>query len=397
MKNTMKISGVAGTILYGCAALFKIQHWPLAGVMMSLGALILGLVFLPSALSVLWKETHNRKRLFLFLSAFFSGLFFITGTLFKIQHWPVAGIFLSLAALSGILFFIPSLAVSKLTDQDKAAKRPVYILGALGAVCYSLGMLFKIQHWPFATELMITGFVFICVLAFPWYTWLTWKDENHVSTHFIFILTGIILIIVPSALINLNLQDSYNYGYFSHQKQQQALFNYRYNNNQAVMLKYRDSLNYPEMMQLHNLTNGVVSVINDLQVRMVEEAQGKPGAPAVKPVMFNPKQSSDEIQYESISNPFNTSPVTDFLLPGCNSRKQLDKTLLDFETSLSNLPLKSDVQNYKSLLKPSLFLPGETLKKNEVSLMSGLHSLELLKNSVLIVESEMLRSIAKNK
>ena len=33
----MKISGVAGTIMYGCAVLFKIQHWPMAGIMMSLG------------------------------------------------------------------------------------------------------------------------------------------------------------------------------------------------------------------------------------------------------------------------------------------------------------------------------------------------------------------------
>ncbi len=31
MKNTMKISGVAGTIMFGFAALFKIQHWPGAG------------------------------------------------------------------------------------------------------------------------------------------------------------------------------------------------------------------------------------------------------------------------------------------------------------------------------------------------------------------------------
>ena len=89
MKNTMKISGVAGTIMFGFAAMFKIQHWPMAGVLMTLGALILAFVFLPSALSVLWKETHNRKRLFLFISAFFAGMLFIFGTLFKIQHWPM--------------------------------------------------------------------------------------------------------------------------------------------------------------------------------------------------------------------------------------------------------------------------------------------------------------------
>ena len=44
---------------------------------MSLGALILAFVFLPSALNVLWKETHNRKRLFLVISAFFAGMLLI--------------------------------------------------------------------------------------------------------------------------------------------------------------------------------------------------------------------------------------------------------------------------------------------------------------------------------
>ena len=88
MKNTMKISGIAGTIMFGFATLFKIQHWPLAGPMMVLGAFILAFIFMPSALVVLWKETHNRKKLFLFISGFVTGMLFIFGTLFKIQHWP---------------------------------------------------------------------------------------------------------------------------------------------------------------------------------------------------------------------------------------------------------------------------------------------------------------------
>ena len=106
MKNTMKISGVAGTILFGFAALFKIQHWPGASIMMSFGALILVFAFLPSALTVLWKETHSRKRLFMFISAFLTGTCFIAGTLFKIQHWPGAGYILTLGTISGIFLFL---------------------------------------------------------------------------------------------------------------------------------------------------------------------------------------------------------------------------------------------------------------------------------------------------
>src|SRR4030042_1838701 len=44
MKNTMKISGIAGTVLLGFGALFKIQHWPLAGIMVTLGTLILAFI-----------------------------------------------------------------------------------------------------------------------------------------------------------------------------------------------------------------------------------------------------------------------------------------------------------------------------------------------------------------
>src|SRR5512136_727444 len=82
MKNTIKISGVAGTILFGIAAMFKIQHWPGAGIMLTLGALILAFVFMPSALGVLWKETRSGKKLFLFISAFLSAGFSIAGVLF---------------------------------------------------------------------------------------------------------------------------------------------------------------------------------------------------------------------------------------------------------------------------------------------------------------------------
>src|SRR5512136_210427 len=79
MKNTMKISAIAGTIMLGFAALFKIMHWPGAGILLTLGAFTLAFVFMPSALTVLWKETHSGKRLFLYISAFITAMLFIIG------------------------------------------------------------------------------------------------------------------------------------------------------------------------------------------------------------------------------------------------------------------------------------------------------------------------------
>jgi hypothetical protein len=175
MKNTMKISGIAGTVLLGFAALFKIQHWPLAGIMLTLGAVTLAFVFMPSALGVLWKETHSSKRLFLFISAFFAAMFFIIGILFKVQHWPGAGIVLTLAGVSAVLFFIPALLVSRLRDPENKVKKPVYILGAAGLICYIAGFLFKILHWPVASVLMMGGLFILFLIIFPWYTWISWR------------------------------------------------------------------------------------------------------------------------------------------------------------------------------------------------------------------------------
>jgi uncharacterized membrane protein len=225
MKNTMKISGIAGTILLGFAALFKIQHWAGAGIMLTLGAILLAFVFLPSSLRVLWKETHNRNRLFLFISGFIAGFFFILGTVFKIQHWSGAGILL-LLAFTGALMFVPALLVTKLRDQENKPKRLVYIAGAVALILYVSGIFFKLQHWQGSTLLILSGLIIMFAYAFPAYSRKTWKDEKYITSTFLFIVIGALVINIPGTLINLKLQQSYEGNYYTHQEQQQALSSY---------------------------------------------------------------------------------------------------------------------------------------------------------------------------
>jgi len=393
MKNTMKISGIAGTIMFGFATLFKIQHWPGAGFMMTLGAVILAFVFMPSALGVLWKETHNKNKLFLFISAFFAGMFFILGILFKIQYWTGAGIILSLAALFGIFFFVPALLVSKLQDQENKSKKPVYIFGAAGIICYTAGMLFKIQHWPLAGLLMVLGVIVLCVVVFPWYTWLTWKEESHIHSRFLFMVIGSLAIIVPGTMFNLSLQYSYEDGFYPHQAQQQTMYNYMYRNNNSLLIRYHDSLSYPQMEQLHSGTTKLLNLISSIQVKMVQESEGKPGMPAVSDDQIRQTEAGPEIQYRLLSNPFPPGPVRDFLVPGCSSREELNTALTEYSKFISSLNPGEDIQKYISLLEPSVYLPVEIPESGGISLMSGLHSLELLKNSLLTVESKMLTAI----
>ncbi len=393
MKNTMKISGIAGIVLLGFGALFKIQHWPLAGTMTTLGAVILALVFLPSALGVLWKETHNSKRLLLFISAFLAGGFFILGTLFKIQHWPGAGLILTLAAVSGIIFFIPALLISRVRDQENKAKRLVYIIGAAGVIFYVAGLFFKIQHWPLAGTFMVFGVILLCFVAFPWYTWFTWKEENHISAKFLFIIIGMLLIMVPGALVTLNLQRSYEFGFYPNQVQELAMYNYLYRNNTSLITRYHDSLSYPEMEKLHSRTTELLNFISGVQIEMIQESEGKPGEPAVSADKIKQTETGIEIQYRLLSKPFHPAPVNDFLMPECPVRKNLDTIVNDYIDYLKSLSDVEDLKKFTGILATANYLPSG-LPDRPTSLMSGLHSLEFLKTCVLTVETDVIRSIA---
>ncbi len=396
MKNTMKITGVAGTILFGFAALFKIQHWPGAGIMMTIGAVILAFVFLPSVLSVLWKETHNRNRLFLFISAFFAGILFISGTLFKIQHWPLAGAILTLSALCGILFFIPALALSRLSEPENKPKRHVYILGAGGSVLFVAGMLFKMQHWPLATIFIIIGIVLLCYIAFPMFTKLTWKEEGHISSMFIFLVIGFILIIVPGAMVTLNLQHSYQSYYYTNYDQQKALYDYLFRENSSLISRYKDSSNYHEMEQLHLKTIGMLRIISNIEKEMVQESEGQPGKPAVSVSQINQTETGQEILHRDLSKPFNPGPVKAFLLPGCSTRNELNSSMAEYLNYLNGITSPENMLDYKKMLDAGIFLPEVNMDYGKISLMAGLHSLEIMKNDLLAVESYVLNEIAKH-
>lgn len=396
MKNTMKISAVAGTILFGLAATFKIQHWPGAGIMMTLGALILAFVFMPSALGVLWKETHSRKKLILFISAFLSAGFFIAGILFKVQHWNGAGVILMLADISVVLLLIPSLLSAGLKDPESKPERPVYILGAIGLMVFFTGSLFKIMNWP-GTGLLLIGLLLIFLVVLPWYTWLKWKDEKYIRPEFIFLIAGSISIIMPLALLNLTLQRSFDKGFYNNLEEQQALFNCFYQNKSAFIASFHDSSSYTLMQQLDSRTGDLLKVITSIEEKMVGESEGEPGNPVENPTQIRQSASGPEIEFRLLSNPFLTTPVHDFLVTGTDSRKELETAMTEYRKFLSSTINSDAYEKLDGILYPSTYLGSSASPEKRTSMLSGLHSLAVMKNSLLMAEQHALRQLIRNK
>jgi len=393
MKNTMRISGVAGTILFGFAALFKIMHWPLAGVLMTMGALALAFVFMPSALSVLWKETHSRKRLFLFVSAVFAALFFIAGILFKVQHWPGAGLILTLAGVFAVLFFIPSLLYSGLKDPESKPKRLLYVLGAIGIMLFISGYIFKMQHWPSAALLLFLGLFILFVVVRPWYTHLTWKNENFIRAEFIFLVVGSMAVIIPASMVVTNIQRTFDNGYFTNLAQQRAVYEYLSETNNRLMETYSRSIGYDKMQQLHSKTDSLIGIVNKAGSKLVSVTETKQQRSAANSTGMGLTDDSQPVSYNNLSNPFNMFAVESLLNPGTTLRTEIENALSAYRKYLSGIIPAGELPGTEMLLDPSAFLPLSAGGSRKISMISGLHSLSLLKNAVLTAENSALKSI----
>jgi hypothetical protein len=394
MKNTMKISGIAGTILLGFAALLKIMHWPGAGILLVTGTVTLAFIFIPSALGVLWKETHSTKRLFLYISAFLAGMLFIMGTLFKIQHWPYSGSILTLAALIAILFFIPALTVNRFSDPENKSKRGIYLLGSIGLILFIAGMLFKIQHWPLASTSLMLGMFILFIIVFPWYTRKTWKEENSVNAMFIFLVVGSMSLIVPSAIINLSLQRNFVDGYYTHQGQEQKLYSLLYTSNEAFLTQRKDSKAFASMNQLHAKTTDLIKVIDGIEKKMIVEAESRTGDPLLESGQIRQTEMGQMIEFGMIKNPFDQQAVSNYLFTATASRAELESTIEGYKNYVSGFDSIPELKEHLLLLNAETYLPSDDQGKNWISMMNGLHSLALLKNGILSFESFALAGLA---
>ena len=358
MKNTMKISGVLGTTLFGFAALFKIQHWPGAGIMLTLGALILTFAFMPSALGVLWKETRNSNKLVLFISAFLAAGFFITGILFKIQHWNGSSTILITANVIVILLLIPSLLTAGLNATENKARRIVYILGAAGIIAFFTGFISKIMHWPGSGILLMCGLIIIFFVVLPFYTWLTWSDEKFIKPAFIFLVAGSLSIILPATMLNLNLQSSFDQGFKNNLDEQQALYNYMLQKKSQYFASFNDSSSFQSMSNLDARTDELLKVINSFEEKIA-----------------------------------NKTPVES----GTILSDALAKAMADYRSYLSSVIPPSSYSDINYLLDVSEYLQMRESFNSNTPDMPGLHSLAVLKNRVLTAEICSLRKLAEKK
>jgi hypothetical protein len=127
------------------------------------------------------------------------------GVTFKVQHWPGAGVMLTLGITSLLFLFMPAALIDNYRHEGSAKNRWLYIVGYLTTLMVLGGALFKIMHWPGASVIILIALPFPFVVFLPVYLYVTSKIENFDLTRTVLVLFLMAHLSAFSALLALNV------------------------------------------------------------------------------------------------------------------------------------------------------------------------------------------------
>ena len=128
MKQKIYILGVVTSLIAFIGIIFKVNHFPGAGILMTVGLLLLVWLFLPLALVNNYKAEGNRQNLLLYIVTWLTCFVIFTSMLFKIMHWPGAGIMLTIALPFPYIVFLPVFLVVTGKNKNFNIYNTVFVL-----------------------------------------------------------------------------------------------------------------------------------------------------------------------------------------------------------------------------------------------------------------------------
>lgn len=183
MKKAVNIVGYIAALLLFATVVMKSNHLPGAGIAIVLSGFAISL-YLPFFL--LYKpgnDSETRRNTAGIVGAISASLI-NQGISFKFQHWPGAGVMLVLGLTSFALICVPMLLKKKLEGEGSERKTLMNTLGATGLTLFSLGLMFKIMHWPGAAVMLGISVLFLFFGYFLLYL-LDSSIDSEVKTNYL--------------------------------------------------------------------------------------------------------------------------------------------------------------------------------------------------------------------
>lgn len=138
-----------------------------------------------------------------------------TGIILKVNHWPGAGILITAGILILVFIFLPAALINSYKAEGNSQNRLLYIVTWITCLVVFIGMLFKVMHWPYAGVGLLIALPFPYIVFLPVFLIVTSKNKNFNIYNTVFVLLLLAVNSVFSALLSLNVtktivDDSYN-------------------------------------------------------------------------------------------------------------------------------------------------------------------------------------------
>jgi hypothetical protein len=128
MKQKIYILGLVSVLVLTMGARLKINHSAGGAHLLTLGVILLVLVFLPLALINHYRAEANSQNKLLYIITWVTAFVVFTGMLFKVLHWPEAGIMLMVSLPFPYIVFLPVFLITTSKIKNFNIYNTVYIL-----------------------------------------------------------------------------------------------------------------------------------------------------------------------------------------------------------------------------------------------------------------------------
>lgn len=154
----------------------------------------------------------------LYISGMICGMLTVIGSLFKIQHMYGSAVLLTLGLGGMALIFLPLYVVTRIREareKQEPLNLGYYILGVIAGILFIAGALFKILHWPGAGMVLIVSWLMVAVILLPLLILNILKQkENRVNNLFLVILALSFIALLVLSQLGRPTSEAY-YGYIA--------------------------------------------------------------------------------------------------------------------------------------------------------------------------------------
>ncbi|HER07840.1 MAG TPA: hypothetical protein ENO20_02920 [Bacteroides sp.] len=150
-------------------------------------------------------KKFQRMKNFTYIFGLSSALVTLLGAFFKRMHWPGAGILLTVGIVLIVLVFLPLYFVTNYREQAEK-KNPVYpVVGYLTLALLLAGALFKIMHWPGAGSMVLLGTGFLIVGFVPLYVVNAFRRAGKQKVALPYVVMLLVGIAIITLFANVNM------------------------------------------------------------------------------------------------------------------------------------------------------------------------------------------------